>query len=110
MKQEDLIERSSGSAFAGMLFLPTFMKVLNEHAFQSANVQKFIKSTGQHFDIIVGEEFYSDAFLMFAHKHKAPVVTICPFGVPEFIDYQHGLLTPSSIVPHSVSTLFFILN
>lgn len=50
---------------------------MNKHAFETANVQKFIKSTGLHFDVIVAEDFFNDSFLMFAHKHKAPVVTIC---------------------------------
>lgn len=59
--------------------LAMFPKLINGYAWENANVQKFVKSSGLHFDVIVAEDFYSDSFLMFAHKHKAPIVTICMF-------------------------------
>lgn len=43
------------------------------------NVQTFIKSTDHQFDVIINDEFMTESFLMFAHKHKAPVVTIGKF-------------------------------
>lgn len=61
--------------------MATFSKVFNSYAFESDNVQKFIHSTGLHFDVIINEDFFADSFLMFAHKFKAPIVTICPFGM-----------------------------
>lgn len=39
---------------------------------------------------------------MFAHKFKAPIVTICAFGVPSFVESSFGLVTPLSFVPHWV--------
>lgn len=104
----------------------------NEIAFENAEVQKFIKRTDLHFDVIVAEDFFHESLYMFAHKHKAPLVTICkflkffdtkfnislsrfiyvrktislklgPFGVTEFIDRQQGLLSPPSFVSQNVS-------
>lgn len=77
MKQDELIEKSSGSVFGSLAFLPIFTKTINAYTFENPNVQKFIKSTGLHFDVIVAEEFYADSLLMLAFKHKAPIVTIC---------------------------------
>lgn len=80
--------------------LATFSKMSNGYSWENANVQKFIKSTDHQFDVIVAEDFYVDSFFMFAHKYNAPIVTICPFGVPDFLDRQQGLMSPSSFVPH----------
>lgn len=62
-----------------MLFHISKMK--NEYTLSNPNVQKFIKSTGLHFDVIVAEEFFDDALFMLAHKHKAPVVTISKYFI-----------------------------
>lgn len=102
VKQEEFLNRASGSIFSGVHILRDMPKVWNTYAFENQNVQKFIHSTGLHFDLVINEEFFGDSFLMFGHKFKAPIVTICPFGIPEFIDRQQGLLTPSSFVPHWV--------
>lgn len=119
-------------------------KQLNQIVFEDENVQRFIKQTGLHFDVILIDDFFNDSLFMFAHKFKAPIVTICRchytiffslylifnrkkntnvkycniffccasatpspqlgvYGATEFIDMQHGLLPPPSIVPHYVS-------
>lgn len=101
---DDFVKRSSGSLVLSTLFginmLKNFPRMINPHNFETENVQKFIHSTGLHFDVIVNEEFFADSWLMLAHKFKAPIVTICPFGIPDYLDRQSGLLTPFSIVPH----------
>lgn len=48
-----------------------------EYALSTKNVQAFIQSENYQFDIVINEEFFHDAFLMFGHKFKAPTVTIC---------------------------------
>lgn len=117
---------STGSVFSTMRILTVFSKTWNEYMFENANVQKFIKSTDFHFDIVVADDFYSESSYMLAYKHKAPLITICkfsngfkiqlvfrynlfkkiqlgPFGVTEFIDRQQGLLSPPSFVSQTVS-------
>lgn len=47
-----------------------------EYALKHPNVQKLIDSTDQHFDLVIAEQYYQEAFLMFAHKFKAPVITL----------------------------------
>lgn len=77
MKQSDLIEMASGSAFSSIMMMTVMPKIWNEYTFENENVQKFIKSTDSHFDVIVAEDFINEAIYMFAYKHKAPLVTIC---------------------------------
>lgn len=72
-----MIKYSSQSVFKSIDLLASFPKMMNQYAWENANVQNFVKSTGLHFDVIVAEDFFLDSFLMFAHKHKAPIVAIC---------------------------------
>lgn len=53
-----------------------FTNIWNLHNIESHASQKLINST-QHFDVMINEEFFGDSFLMFAHKFKVPIVTIC---------------------------------
>lgn len=76
VKQQDIIDTADGSVFSSVLMLAQITKMKNEYTFENPNVQKFIKSTGQHFDVIVAEEFFCDGLYMLAHKYKAPIVTI----------------------------------
>lgn len=85
VKDEDFLEMAGGSVFRAISDLKDFPKIWNTYALENANVQKFIHSTGLHFDLIVMEEFFSDSFLMFAHKFKAPVVTICELFLCGFL-------------------------
>ncbi|KAL1403109.1 hypothetical protein pipiens_000925, partial [Culex pipiens pipiens] len=39
---------------------------------------------------------------MFAHKYRAPIVTIGTLGYSDFMDRAMGLLTPWSFVPHPI--------
>lgn len=75
--QEVLFNLATSSPFTNINHFQNPPKKWNVHAFQSPEVQKLINSSGLHFDVIINEEFYADSFLMFAHKFKAPIVTIC---------------------------------
>lgn len=89
-------------------FLPillSFSKIVKEsahHALNHSNVQNFLHDDSQSFDLVINEEIFMDSFLMFAHKFKAPLMTICAYGYSDFFDRQFGLLTPWSHVPHTV--------
>lgn len=74
-----LLESLDISPFEGVLDMADYITDMNEHALKSDNVQKFIHSTGLHFDVVINEEFYADSFLMFAHKFKAPIITVCEY-------------------------------
>lgn len=47
-----------------------------EHALKSTSVKDFIKNDRTKFDLIIANQFFQESMLMFAHKYKAPVVTI----------------------------------
>lgn len=47
-----------------------------EHALKSKAVSDFIRTDQSKFDLILAEQFFQEALLMFAHKYKAPIVTI----------------------------------
>lgn len=49
----------------------------SDHVLSDPNVQKFIHRNDLQFDLIINEEVFHDSFLMFAHKYKAPIITIC---------------------------------
>jgi glucuronosyltransferase len=51
-----------------------------EHALKSKAVKDFIKNDKTKFDLILAEQFFQEAMLMFAHKYKAPIVTISKFN------------------------------
>lgn len=74
--------------------------VTTEFAFESANVAQFIKEEGHSFDLVIAEQFAQEAFLMFGHKYRAPIVTINTLGYTDYIDRSFGMITPLSFVPH----------
>lgn len=78
--------------------------ISTEHAFNDAKVQHLIQSDNLHFDVIILEQFNHDALLLFAHKFKAPIITIATLGHAEYLDHAMGLITPWSHVPHNMLT------
>lgn len=77
--QEALLTMGEQTPFSFISDMASFPNVMNAYAFENPNVQKLIHSTDLHFDVIINEEFFADSFLMFAHKFKAPIVTICEY-------------------------------
>ncbi|XP_055588576.1 UDP-glycosyltransferase UGT4-like [Uranotaenia lowii] len=73
-----------------------------KYALENPNVQEFIEHDDTDFDLIISEQFYQEAFLMFAHKYRAPIVTVGTLGYTDSMDRAMGLLTPWSFVPHPV--------
>lgn len=69
---------------------------------KNINVKKLIESESDdvQYDVVISEQFYQEAWLMFAHKFNAPIVTISTMGYSDYMDYANGLLTPWAYVPH----------
>lgn len=67
--------------FAMLTVFPVLGRESSDHALGDANVQKLINRNDLHFDLIINEEIFHDSFLMFGHKFKAPIVTICNLTV-----------------------------
>lgn len=51
----------------------------SRHGFENENVRKFIYRQDLQFDLIFIELFFSESWLMFAHKFNAPIVGISKF-------------------------------
>uniref|UniRef100_A0A182KAS7 UDP-glycosyltransferases domain-containing protein n=1 Tax=Anopheles christyi TaxID=43041 RepID=A0A182KAS7_9DIPT len=92
--------QSFGDPFFKMSILWKLGLETAEHAFESANVKKFLQTEGQQFDLLIAEQFVQESFLMFAHKYRVPIVTINTLGHADYIDRAFGLITPWSFVPH----------
>lgn len=65
------------SAFKNLPIFPKFSKISSEYGLSDRKVKEFIHRTDLHFDLVINEEFFHDSWLMFSHKFKAPIVTIC---------------------------------
>lgn len=76
VSQDELMEQGGGP-FSQLFMLAFFPVMTADHALSSQNVKDFINSNNYQFDIVINEEFFHDAFLMFGHKFQAPTVTIC---------------------------------
>lgn len=49
-----------------------------EYALKHPNVKELLYGEKKHhYDLILTEQFFQDAFLMFGQKFKAPIVSIC---------------------------------
>lgn len=80
VSQETLMKMGSASPFMMITQSIKRLGVINNYVYQSANVQKFIHSTDFQFDVVINEDFFGESFLMFAHKFKAPIITICEYS------------------------------
>lgn len=66
---------------------------------QHPQVQTLIHSKDHHFDAIIVEAFMNECFLGFAHKFKAVIIQICPFGGTHWMGDWVGNPSPYSYVP-----------
>lgn len=71
-----------------------------EHAFSRDNVRQFLRNDYSRFDLILAEQFYQEAFLMLAHKYRAPIVTVGTFGFAQYMGPMMGMMNMWSHVPH----------
>lgn len=77
--QDILLQMNADNPFMTIVNMASFTSFMNSYSFGNPNVQKLIHSTDQHFDVVINEEFFADSWLMFAHKFKAPIITICEY-------------------------------
>ncbi|XP_058464090.1 UDP-glycosyltransferase UGT5-like isoform X2 [Malaya genurostris] len=71
-----------------------------EYGFTRENVKNFILTDHGQFDLILAEQFYQEAYLMFAHKYQAPIVTVGTFGFAQYMGPMMGMMNMWSHVPH----------
>lgn len=71
-----------------------------DYAFKRENVKEFLREDNSRFDLILAEQFYQEAFLMLAHKYRAPVVTVGTFGFAQYMGPLMGMMNMWSHVPH----------
>lgn len=54
-------------------------KAFTEMALNSSQVQKFFAEDNK-FDVVISEQFFTEAFNILAHKYKAPLILVTTFG------------------------------
>lgn len=81
VSQESLMKMGSQSPFTVITQSIKRLGFINGYVYQNANVQKLLHSTNLQFDVVINEDFFGESFLMFAHKFKAPIVTICEYRI-----------------------------
>lgn len=90
----------------------TFQKLLSiwkygilttSHALDSPVIKDFIKNDRSKFDLVISEQFYQEAFNMFAVKYNCPLIVIGTLDYSDNIDRARGAMTPVSHVPHFFS-------
>lgn len=74
---DDVYAESDNSYFQKVTFYEALCTPTSDHGLNVSNVQKLIHSKNQHFDLVINEDMFHEAWLMFAHKFNAPIITIC---------------------------------
>uniref|UniRef100_U5EXT1 Putative glucosyl/glucuronosyl transferase n=1 Tax=Corethrella appendiculata TaxID=1370023 RepID=U5EXT1_9DIPT len=101
---EEMFKAKYGSEISSLFMLWGMGLDTSEYSLKNRAVQQLIERDDLHFDLVLSEQFYQESWLMFAHKYKAPIVTLSTIGYADFMDSMMGLQTPWSHVPH------FLLN
>lgn len=93
-------------SFENMVY-PKEMKLLwdgtyfsTEVAFNSTSLRDFIRNDNTKYDLIFLELFFQEAFLMFAHKYKAPIVAISTMGFTQYAGEFMGNPLHMAYMPH----------
>lgn len=74
---DDTFKQDSLPVLKTVEMFSAFAYMSAAYALNDKKVQEFIRRNDLHFDLVINEEVFHDSFLAFAHKYKAPVVTIC---------------------------------
>lgn len=53
-------------------------------------LRNFIENDKSKFDLILAEEFFLPLFYAFAHKYRAPMAVIAPYGVAQYVNEFTG--------------------
>ncbi|XP_030239676.1 UDP-glucuronosyltransferase 2B13 isoform X2 [Drosophila navojoa] len=98
--KENLFTMRYASDFQNLQMYWKIGQLTTEHALQDPQVKRLIESQDEHYDLVILEQYFHEAFLMFGHKFKCPVVTIGTMGYADNMDHAMGILTPWSFIPH----------
>jgi len=90
-RDETLLAKPRRFCSLGISYCGTFV--------QHPEVQKLLHSKHRHFDAIIVEAFSNECFMGFAHKFKAAIIQVCPFGGIHWMGDWVGNPNPYSYVP-----------
>lgn len=79
VNDEELFKTRKSTQFESLKIFTDFGSSSCAHFLNDKKVQEIIHRNDLHFDLVIHEEVYHDALLMFAHKFGAPLVTICKY-------------------------------
>nr|QIK00364.1 UDP-glycosyltransferase [Xylotrechus quadripes] len=76
--------------------------ISTEMALRNRKVQELLHSD-EKFDLVLYENFWNEAFMVFAHKFNCPLVILAPLHANIFINYFFSNPHPSSYIPNPFS-------
>ncbi|GAB0098882.1 UDP-glucuronosyltransferase [Sergentomyia squamirostris] len=88
------------SDFSNLFLIWNVGLLSTKYALEHPKIEKLIRSNNEHFDLVISEQFGQEAFLMFARKYNAPIVTISTYDFTDYLDLNAGFRPPLSFVPH----------
>uniref|UniRef100_A0A1B0CBS4 Udp-glucoronosyl and udp-glucosyl transferase n=1 Tax=Lutzomyia longipalpis TaxID=7200 RepID=A0A1B0CBS4_LUTLO len=88
------------SDFSNLFLIWNVGLLSTKYALEHPKVAQLIRSDSEEFDLVISEQFGQEAFLMFAHKYNAPLVTISTYDFTDYLDLNAGFRAPLSFVPH----------
>ncbi|RZB40719.1 UDP-glucuronosyltransferase-like, partial [Asbolus verrucosus] len=95
----NMFKREGLNPFVSSYVTATLSEKFVELTLNHENVQKLLKS-GEKFDVVITDQFLTDAFKAFAIHFDAPLIALCPGGPTFWINPLVGNPSPSSYIPN----------
>lgn len=87
-----------------VVLLPTVLRelgaLITNYSMTHNDMQSFLHSSDEHFDLIILEVFLNEAMLGFAHHFNVPMIGFSTFGASKWTTELVGTPNPMSYVPH----------
>ncbi|KAJ8980272.1 hypothetical protein NQ317_005130 [Molorchus minor] len=87
------------------IFLQSMMLSISSKTLEHTNVQNLLKSDAE-FDVIILEQFMTDALKIFGHIFRAPLILFHSMGPSPWVNEVVGNPSPLAYIPHASKKLF----
>nr|QIK00375.1 UDP-glycosyltransferase [Xylotrechus quadripes] len=84
--------------FLNIPFMNWIGNKVTQMTFEHPKLKKLLNS-GEHFDVVIVEQFYNDALKVLAYHFKAPLILFSTLGASDWINPLVGNPSPPSYIP-----------